>query len=134
MKKSMKLLSSFLSIGIIAAVLLTSCNKDTDPVDKDFFIGQYEGHITYTNVEPDNQENVDITNGNVKVVKVGSSYNFIFSDGIPDIGNVKFKDNGKNSVISIGSSSSHYIKIDEDVLKILFNEGDETWTANCNRK
>lgn len=130
----MKLLSSFLSIGIIAAVLLTSCNKDTDPVDKDFFIGQYEGHITYTNVETDNQENIDITNGNVKVVKVGSSYNFIFSDGIPDIGNVKFKDNGENSVISIGSSSSHYIKIDEDVLKILFNEGDETWTANCNRK
>lgn len=129
----MKMLTAFLSVGILAAVLLTSCNKNTDPVDKDFFLGKYVGHITYNNTDENNQESVDIANGNVKVAKVGSSYNFIFSDGIPDITNVKFKDNGKNSVISIGSNSSHYIKINESELKILFNEGDKTWTANCVR-
>jgi|SRR5690554_1478574 len=132
MKKSLKLLS-ILSIGLVTMLLFTSCSKDTDPVDKDFFIGQYKGHITYTNTETGNEESIDITNGNVKVVKVGSSYNFIFSDGIPDIPNVTFKDNGKNSVISIGSSSSHYIKINESVLTILFKEGEKTWTANCER-
>lgn len=129
MKKSIKLLSWGLGLGFIAIMTLSSCSKDTDPQDKDFFLGQYKGEITYSN----NEDNINIQNGTVKVAKVGSSYSFIFSDGIPDITNVKFKDNGKNSVISIGSSSSHYIKIDEDDLNILFKEGDEIWTADCDR-
>lgn len=134
MRKSLKLLSSILSIGLIAGVLLTSCKKDTDPVDKDFFIGKYKGHITYSNTEAGNEENIDITNGKIDVVKVGNSYNFVFSDGIPNIGNVKFKDNGKNSVISIGSDESHYIKINASQLTILYNSGTETWTGNCQRE
>lgn len=133
MKKSIKFLTAILSIGIVTGLLFTSCKKDTDPVDKDFFLGKYVGHITYNNTEAGSEESIDVASGKINVVKVGSSYNFVFSDGIPDITNVKFKDNGSNSVISIGSDESHYIKINASELKILYNEGTETWTGNCQR-
>lgn len=114
-------------------LVMASCKKDTSPGDRDFFIGKYNGHITYVNSDSEEGESIDKQNGSVEVVKVGSSYNFIFSDGIPNITGVKFENKGKDYVISIGSDESHYIKINADKLNILYGEDGKVWTANCTR-
>lgn len=121
-------------VGMFTLLLLSGCNKDTDPVDKDFFIGTYEGSLNYSDTNPDDEKNIHVDNGNIKVVKVGKSYNFIISDGIPDITNIKFEESGENTVISIGSDESHYIKINGSQLKIMYVTGSESWTADCTRK
>jgi hypothetical protein len=47
MKKKIKLFSVlFLSTFLIVG--LNSCSEDTDPANVDFFVGTYNGHITYS--------------------------------------------------------------------------------------
>lgn len=133
MKKTIRITSSILGIGLMLVLVLSSCKKETSPADTDFFLGKYTGHITYLNTNEDEGSGADVENGKVNVVKVGKRYDFIFSDGIPNITNVTFEKKGENSVISVGSDESHYIKVDADKLKILYHTDGKTWTANCTR-
>lgn len=121
-----------MGIGLLASLLFSSCKKSTSPADKDFFIGKYTGHISYAKTG-DDAATIDKESGNVEVVKVGDSYNFLFSDGIPDIKNIKFEKKGDNSVVNIGSDDQHYISIDASKLTILYHSEDEIWTADCQR-
>ncbi len=133
MKNPLKAIIALLGVAIVSTLIFTSCSKDTDPADKDFFVGKYSGHISYVDNNADDQTKIDKENGTVEVVKVGGNYNFIFSDGIPNITGVKFNKEGEHTVINVGSDESHLIKIDEDNLIIAYTKDNKVWTANCNR-
>jgi hypothetical protein len=122
MKKTIK----FLNILFFAAALIASCSKDNDPVDDNLFVGTYKGTLSYS----DSGSNTDIStdNGKVTLVKVGDSYNFDFSDGIPSLKGIKMD---KNQSILIDSSGA--LKIDEGKLTIVYIKGEKTWGANCTR-
>lgn len=112
----------------LSALSFVSCSDDDDPADNDFFIGRYNGTVSYM----DNGENKSNDDGHVQVVKMGDKYNFLFSDGIPDITGIEIEKN-ENTAVMIGSTETHYIRINADELRILFLKDGATWTANCNR-
>lgn len=125
--KNLKKLFVFVLFAF-ASVALVSCSKDDDPANNDLFVGTYKGSISYKGGDKD----VKADNGTVRVVKVGNNYNFLFSDGIPDLNGVEFKKDA-NTVISIGSDASKYIKITESSLTIAYTNDEGVWTANCTR-
>lgn len=126
MKKFLKIFTIlFLTIS---AVSFVSCSDDDDPVDNDLFIGRYNGKVTY--VSGDETKSND--NGHVQVVKVGNKYNFLFSDSIENITGVEIQKN-ENTGVMVGSSETHYIRINANDLKILYLKDGATWTANCTR-
>ncbi len=126
MKKFLKIFGIlFLTISTLSFV---ACSDDDDPVNNDFFIGRYNGKVTYVS----DGENKSNDNGHVQVVKVGDKYNFLFSDGIPDITGVEIEKN-ENTAVMVGSTETHYIKINASELKILFLKDGKTWTANGTR-
>lgn len=129
LRKSLKFLSLFLIA--FTFVSLTSCRSDDDPADNDFFVGTYKGTISYK--EGTNTKRSD--NGKVIVSKIasGTKYNFVFSDGIPDINGVEFKKQGDNTLVMVGASGTSYIRIDNKDLKILYLKDGKVWTANCKR-
>lgn len=128
MTKKFKILGT-LMVALLAISLFTvSCSKDDDPADNDFFIGTYNGTIGYSSGD----KNITDEDGKLTVVKAGNSYNFKFGSGIPDINNVKFKDNGDNTYVSIGDGVTG-ITIDASTLKMLVSNDEGTWTANCTR-
>ncbi|UJF30670.1 hypothetical protein L0B70_04590 [Kaistella sp. 97-N-M2] len=133
LKNSKKSTWRFLGLFILlfSVISLASCSRDDDPADNDFFAGTYNGSISYYDGSTTNSQD----NGKVFVTKVGSGnkYNFSFSDGISDLNGIEFKKEGDNSLISIGSSATSYIRIDNDDLKILYIADGKTWTANCTR-
>ncbi|WKW46239.1 hypothetical protein P3875_10740 [Myroides sp. JBRI-B21084] len=108
--------------------VVTACSIDDDPANNDFFIGKYNGNVSYNDANVNKQNN----NGSVQVVKVGNTYNFLFSDEIPDITGVEIQKN-ENSAVMIGSTTTHYIKINANNLTILFLKDGATWTADANR-
>lgn len=118
-----------LSSLAVISFTLSSCSKDKDPVDSNFFIGKYKGKVSYI----DGNTNISTNNGSVEVIKHGKTYEFLFSDGIPNITGVKFKNDGKNTVINIGSDESHIIHINENHLNIVYTTDGKVWTADCNR-
>lgn len=107
---------------------MVSCKKDTDPADKDFFVGTYKGTVSYRN----GQTTINSSDGKVTVSKVGETYNFYFGNNIPDITGVKFEKTGDNSYVSVGSGLTG-ISIDASNLKVLVVKDGQTWTANCTR-
>lgn len=125
MKNYLKILSFLL----LATVVFTACSKKDDPGDNDLFIGTYHGKISY-NKEGESKATDD---GKVTVVKVGSNYNFIFSDGIPDLKGVRFKKDGDNMVISIDDDAAKIIRITASKLTIGYAQDGAVWTADCNR-
>ncbi len=125
MKNYLKILSFLL----LATVVFTACSKKDDPADNDLFIGTYDGKISY-NKEGESKVTDD---GKVTVVKVGSNYNFIFSDGIPDLKGVRFKKDGDNMVISIDDDAAKIIRITASKLTIGYAQDGAVWTADCNR-
>lgn len=126
MKKFLKIFGIlFLTISTLSFV---ACSDDDDPVNNDFFIGRYNGKVTYVG----DGENKSNDNGHVQVVKVGDKYNFLFSDGIPDITGVEIEKN-ENTAVMVGSTETHYIRINASELKILFLKDGKTWTANGTR-
>ncbi len=129
MKNSMKAVFKVLGVLLVTVFVMAACSKDDDPADNDLFVGTYKGHVTYVT----DGENIDKTDGNVRVVKVGNNYNFIFSDNIPDITGVEFEKKGDNSVISVGSDDTHYIKINDSKLLIAYAKDGKLWTANADR-
>jgi hypothetical protein len=126
--KEMKKTVQIFSMLLIALTVMVSCKKDTDPADRDFFVGTYQGTVSYRSGET----TINSTDGKVTVSKVGETYNFYFGSGIPDITGVKFEKTGDNSYVSIGSGLTG-ISIDASTLKILVSKDGQTWTANCTR-
>ncbi len=125
MKNALK----FLGIMMITLFVFTSCSKDDDPADNDLFVGTYKGPISFRSAE----ENKSTENGSVTVAKVGNSYNFAFSDGIKDIGNVQFEKENENTYINVGGDATNYIRITANKLTMLYIKDGETWTADCTR-
>lgn len=112
----------------VSAVSFVACSDDDDPADNDIFVGRYNGSVSYISGE----ENISSSDGSVEVVKVGNNYNFLFSNNIPNITGVEIqKDN--NTGVMIGSTETHYIRINANELRILYIKDGATWTANCNR-
>lgn len=107
---------------------MTSCKKDTDPADKDFFVGTYKGSVSYS--KDDN--NITSSDGKVTVSKVGENYNFYFGNNIPDITGVKFEKSGDNNYVSVGSGVTG-ITINASTLKMLVTKDGARWTADCTR-
>lgn len=113
---------------VVSAFSFVACSDDDDPVDNDIFVGRYNGAVSYASAD----ETKSADNGHVQVVKVGDKYNFAFSDGIPNITGVEIEKD-ENIGIMIGSTETHYIRINANELKILYLKDGATWTANCTR-
>lgn len=130
MKNLLKILG--LLLMSFTLISLTSCSRDDDPVDNDFFAGTYKGKVSYND---GGSVNITNDNGSVFVTKIasGTKYNFTFSDNIPDLNNIEFEKKGDNSMIMIGSTATSYIRIDNNELKILYYKDGKTWTANATR-
>ncbi|WP_316823129.1 hypothetical protein [Pedobacter gandavensis] len=124
MKKAIRIFSLLL----IATTIMIACKKDTDPADKDFFVGTYKGSVSYLK----DGSTITSSDGKVTVSKVGETYNFYFGNNIPDITGVKFEKSGDNSYVSIGSGLTG-IRIDASKLNMLVTKDGATWTANCDR-
>lgn len=122
----MKKTGKIVSMLWLATILVVSCSKDNDPVDDDVFVGTYRGSVIYS----DSDSNTDIStdDGRVTLVKVGDSYNFDFSDGIPSLNGIKID---KNENIFISSDGG--ITIDEGKLIIAYTTDGEVWGADCTR-
>ncbi|MGO1242629.1 MAG: hypothetical protein ACTJHT_15645 [Sphingobacterium sp.] len=127
MKTTIKMLS-FLCIALFT---FASCSKDDDPADNILFADKYRGNISFTTTSE--QENVPISEGTVTVTKVGDTYNFAFSNGIPNINGIEFEQRGDNTYWNIGGSTASYIQIDADNLTIAYVQDGDAWTANCSR-
>ena len=127
MKATMKLLS----LLFIALITFSACSKDDDPADNDLFVGTYTGNASYT---PNDGENINTSNAKVRVTKISDRYDFYFDNDIPDIKNIKFKNEGDNGIISIDlEDASSYIKIDASNLTIYYLKDGNLWTANAKR-
>lgn len=120
---------SFIALAAFVMIGLASCSKDTDPADVDVFVGTYKGKITYLKAGEELKSKDD---GSVIVSKVGATYNFAFSDGIPDINGVKFEKKDDNTYVSIGSGLTG-ITITKSKLNMLVVKDGATWIANCSR-
>lgn len=125
MKNFVKLASAVLIAGIVTV----SCSKKDNPVDNDLFVGTYHGTISYLK----EGESKSTDDGKVTVVKVGSNYNFVFSDAIPDLKGVQFKNDGDNTVVSIDGDVAKFIRITASKLVIAYTQDGAIWTADCNR-
>lgn len=125
----MKRLIAIMSILGISMLLLNSCSKDKDPKDSDLFIGTYEGTISY---KSDTDDKATST-GKVTVSKIGDTYNFTFSDGIPNVNNITFIKEDDVFSVNVGSSATSYIRINASTLKMLYKVDDQLWTADCTR-
>ncbi|NSL85886.1 hypothetical protein ECE50_003525 [Chitinophaga sp. Mgbs1] len=125
----MKSILRILGVLLIPALLFVACSKDTDPADVDVFAGTFRGKITYN----DNEKNIKPESGSVFVTKVGTRYDFRFSDGIPDLTGVEFQRKDDNTMVNIGSSGTGLITINKDKLVIGYTKDGRTWTADCNR-
>jgi len=130
MKKAIKILGVLMLL--ITAFTFSSCSRDDDPVNNDFFAGTYKGKISYND---GGSTSISTDNGSVFVTKIasGTKYNFAFSNSIPDLNGIEFEQKGDNTLVMIGSSGTSYIRIDNNELKILFIKDGKTWTANCSR-
>ncbi len=124
----MKSVLKIFGILCLSIFVFTACSDDDDPANNDFFIGRYNGSVGYTNSD----ESKSNDNGSVQVVKVGDKYNFLFSDGIPDITGIEIEKND-NTAVMIGSTETHYIRITASNLTIFYLKDGATWTANADR-
>nr|WP_315030627.1 hypothetical protein [uncultured Chryseobacterium sp.] len=130
MKKAIRVLGLFMLIA--AAVSFSSCSKDDDPTNNDFFAGTYKGSVSYND---GGSTNISTDNGSVFVTKIasGTKYNFAFSNNIPNLNGIEFEKKGDHTLVMVGSTATSYIRIDNSELKILYLKDGKTWTANCTR-
>lgn len=125
MKNLMRIIGAML---IAMAIFVVGCSKDDDPADNDFFVGTYNGNITFNN----GSETITDSDGRVTVVKVGDSYSFDFGSNIPNITGVKFQKKDDNTYVSIGDGITG-ITVTASTLKMLVSNSNGTWTADCTR-
>ena len=119
MKKAIKILG-VTTLLVCTAFSFSSCSKDDDPVNNEFFAGTYKGSISY-NDGGSTSTNTD--NGSVFVTKIasGTKYNFAFSNSIPDLNGIEFNQQGDHTLVMIGSTGTSYIRIDNNTLKCFYN-------------
>jgi hypothetical protein len=125
----MKSMLRAIGVLLLAVVIFSSCSKSTDPADVDVFAGTFKGKTGY--IDADN--NISKADGSVFVTKVGTRYDFRFSDGIPDLTGVEFEKKDDNTMVSVGSSGTGLITINKDKLVIGFTRDNKAWTADCTR-
>ena len=125
----MKSMLKIVGVLLLSAFLISSCSKDRDPADTDVFAGTFRGKIGYNDAE----KNITQDNGSVFVTKIGTRYDFRFSDGIPDLTGVQFQQKDDNTLISTGSDGTGIITINKDKLSIAFARNGRTWSADCGR-
>ncbi|HAO27205.1 MAG TPA: hypothetical protein DCQ68_04975, partial [Chryseobacterium indologenes] len=108
MKKAIRILGLFMLV--FAAVSFSSCSKDDDPTNNDFFAGTYKGKVSYND---GGSTNISNDNGSVFVTKIasGTKYNFSFSNSIPDLNGIEFEQKGDHTLVMVGSSATSYIRI-----------------------
>lgn len=126
MKKSIKILS----LLWVTLITFSACSKDDDPADNDLFIGKYEGSVFFSS-NNEGDHNVPETEGSVTVAKVGNTYSFNFSDGIPSLGNIEMGKGENNTLIFEDGFGA--IRITASTLIIGYTKDGRTWTANCKR-
>lgn len=125
MKNTVKMIGTLV---VVSLLFMVSCDKDTDPSDRDLFVGTYEGSISFNNGE----ETIIDEDGRVTVTKVGESYSFLFGSGIPDLTGVKFERSSDDTYVSIGDGLTG-ITISASSLNMLVINDEGTWTADCSR-
>ncbi len=128
-------MKNFLRLSTLICLMLVTfaCSKDDDPADNDFFVGTYKGAVSYTSSEGDKESHDD---GKVTVVKLASKtkYNFEFSNGIPNLNGVEFKEDGDNRLINVDFEDGvQYIEISESSLNMLYSKDGQVWEANTKR-
>lgn len=130
MKNLLKYLGALLIF--FSLVSLTSCSRDDDPADNDFFAGTYKGKVTYRDGL---NTNISVDAGSVFVTKIasGTKYNFTFSNSIPALNGIEFEKKGDNSLVMIGSTATSYIRIDNNKLEMFYTKDGKIWTANATR-
>ncbi|MEO9891043.1 hypothetical protein [Aurantibacter sp.] len=121
MKKSI-----ILCLLFISSLFFASCSKDNDPADDNLFVGTYNGTISYSDVNTNTEISTD--DGRVTLVKVGDTYTFDFSDGIPSLKGIKMDKNQSTLISEDGT-----VSIDEGTLIIAYSYDEEVWGANCTR-
>ncbi|WP_160070039.1 hypothetical protein [Sphingobacterium bovisgrunnientis] len=125
----MKNIIKILSLLFITLFAFSSCSKDDDPVDNDLFVGTYEGTVRYNEGLDEVKSS---TNGSVRVAKVGDTYNFNFSDGIPSLNGIKME-KGEGNVIIFEGGALGTISISASNLNISYTKDGKTWFADCDR-
>lgn len=128
MKNKFKIFGALFMALLAISMISVSCSKDDDPSNNDFFIGTYNGQISFQG----GGQTINDEDGKLTVVKVGNSYSFKFGSGIPDINNVKFEKKDDNTYVSVGTGVVG-ITIAAHTLKMLVSNSDGTWTADCTR-
>ena len=130
MKNLLKYLGALLIV--FSLVSLTSCSRDDDPADNDFFAGTYKGKVSYRDGL---NTNISVDAGSVFVTKIasGTKYNFTFSNSIPALNGIEFEKKGDNSLVMIGSTATSYIRIDNNKLEMFYTKDGKIWTANATR-
>lgn len=125
MKKTIQVLG----IMFLAVFVFAACSKSDNPVDNDIFVGTYKGKVSYK----DGDKDIPSTDGSVTVVKFsGDTYNFKFSNGIPDINGVKIT-KGESGTIIVSSGLSGVFTISASKLTIAAGKDGALWTADCTR-
>lgn len=125
----MKKLFKLFLVSFFALFVFVACSSDDDPSDNDLFVGTYNGSVSYVSGDT----NISSNTGNVKVVKVGNKYNFLFSNSIPNITGVEFIKEDANYSINVGGSDLSYIRINANTLKIFYVVDGKTWRADATR-
>lgn len=130
MKNYFKILG--LLLMFFSLISLSSCSRDDDPADNDFFAGTYKGSVSYRD---GGSTNISTDNGSVFVTKIasGTKYNFTFSNSIPALNGIEFEKKGDNALVMIGSTATSYIRITSGKLEMFYTSGGRTWTANATR-
>ena len=124
MAKFMKSVALFIFLG----TLLSSCSiasmDDSEDEIPSSIETTYRGILTYSSAAGDNKEN---NNGTATISKSGSTYTISFSDGVPSISDLKFKDNN-GSYATVGSSGSLAgINIDGNKIDISVSKDGDNW-------
>ncbi|MBL1408936.1 MULTISPECIES: hypothetical protein [Sphingobacterium] len=127
----MKTTIKILSLLFIAVFTLASCSKDDDPADNDLFIGKYEGTVSFKSTK-DGDTDVPSTNGSVTVTKIGDTYSFNFSNGIPSIKDITMK-KGDNNTIMFSDNGIGTITVTASNLSVAFTKDGRGWLADCKR-
>lgn len=129
MKTKSKIWSLIVGLFVVTSMMMMSCSDDDSPANNDIFVGKYNGFVSYSNGESNTEE----SNGSVQVIKVGNNYNFIFSNGIPEITGVEFDSDGE-TLLNVGATEFQYIRVTAGTLQILYTENvNDVWTANATR-
>lgn len=132
--KAKNIVSNILKSTLVCGLLFGVAACAEDLADKDLFIGAYKGKVTY--LKPKEKISIRENMGKVTIGKVGSLYDFYFSNNIPTISGVKMEGaGGKFSGIVLTNEENSLIKIENGHLKLNYVKGilEETWTADCTK-